>query len=657
MSDDPIRDHTDLVYATCLRILGNDQDAADASQEVFIAWLRSRNTIRGSVAAWLHATATGRSLDLLRRRHRRNRHEDAAARLPRPESADLHLAAQIDAALAELDHDSRALLIEHHVLGRTQQELAARFCRNQATISRRMTAAAERLKRLLQQRGITAGAATACSILAAPNPCPAALVAPVLAQAQIAGPIALLGPAVIGKSLATVAVTWLAIASAAALLVVSVAAVAIWQSLTPAIPASLQGLFPTGSIEGDVPDPRYPSIEAVLAELPATDPDRQAAWDALIQVPFPEAKAEDPLILRELPIGTVPADLAMVLPQLDELDALLMRGPVHWGIVGSLSSAYLAGKLGPMTRWASLSETKPDTLAERMMREQFWIRRMVRLHSALLWLAPTDTLLAQGERIDTLIDAAQSLLVERLVQLSLVAVRENIMSRLEVAGRLPEPYRSRWLARSFDFSSAQALRHEIGLFHLPMIEDLIAGRPCAATDGTILSGVDWWFHPNAWRTRLHARMLMGMGVAYGDLLAGRPVDRSNQLVHGPLLILHSAQRQRLACFGRRLAARLRDAQSLPADSDGLRLLARTLPDAGLIIPGPESPGYRMTTRDDAVVLELDVESPTAAGLEPDFRNDLRLKLAKPTAAQDGVVCWPIRDASAHQLDADRRAAP
>jgi RNA polymerase sigma-70 factor (ECF subfamily) len=60
------------VFNTALRILGDDEQAADASQDAFISAFRSLNSFRGgSFRAWLMRTVTNTCLDELRRRKRR----------------------------------------------------------------------------------------------------------------------------------------------------------------------------------------------------------------------------------------------------------------------------------------------------------------------------------------------------------------------------------------------------------------------------------------------------------------------------------------------------------------------------------------------------------------------------------------------------------
>jgi RNA polymerase sigma-70 factor (ECF subfamily) len=64
--------YQDMVFNTALRILGDEDLAADAAQEAFISAFRSVNAFRGgSFKAWLLRTVTNACYDELRRRKRR----------------------------------------------------------------------------------------------------------------------------------------------------------------------------------------------------------------------------------------------------------------------------------------------------------------------------------------------------------------------------------------------------------------------------------------------------------------------------------------------------------------------------------------------------------------------------------------------------------
>jgi RNA polymerase sigma factor (sigma-70 family) len=64
--------YQDLLFSTALRILGDDDLAADATQDAFVSAFRGLNTYRGgSFKAWLLRTVTNACYDELRRKKRR----------------------------------------------------------------------------------------------------------------------------------------------------------------------------------------------------------------------------------------------------------------------------------------------------------------------------------------------------------------------------------------------------------------------------------------------------------------------------------------------------------------------------------------------------------------------------------------------------------
>jgi RNA polymerase sigma-70 factor, ECF subfamily len=104
--------HGARVYNLCLRILGDPDEAADASQDTFLAALRKLHTFRGESAftTWLHRVTVNACYDSLRRKRRRPmlqmvRDEDderPEPSLPVPDHSE-RVAASIDVARALMD--------------------------------------------------------------------------------------------------------------------------------------------------------------------------------------------------------------------------------------------------------------------------------------------------------------------------------------------------------------------------------------------------------------------------------------------------------------------------------------------------------------------------------------------------------------------------
>ena len=64
--------YQDMLFNTALRILGDDDQAADATQDAFLSAFKGLNTYRGgSFKAWLLRTVTNTCYDELRRKKRR----------------------------------------------------------------------------------------------------------------------------------------------------------------------------------------------------------------------------------------------------------------------------------------------------------------------------------------------------------------------------------------------------------------------------------------------------------------------------------------------------------------------------------------------------------------------------------------------------------
>lgn len=108
--------HVDRVHGICRRVLGNADDALDASQEALIAIARAipRFDGRSAFTTWMYRVATNAALDELRRRGRRptpteTLAEPVAAASSGPEAAGERI--DIDAALARIPEDFRVVVV------------------------------------------------------------------------------------------------------------------------------------------------------------------------------------------------------------------------------------------------------------------------------------------------------------------------------------------------------------------------------------------------------------------------------------------------------------------------------------------------------------------------------------------------------------------
>ena len=110
--------HERRVYAVCLRVLGNPDDAADAAQDALLAMIRKLDGFRGDAAftTWLYRVSMNVCYDHLRRAKRRpvlRRDDDAPAPEPALEDHAEAVAGAHDvaAALARVPEDFRVAIV------------------------------------------------------------------------------------------------------------------------------------------------------------------------------------------------------------------------------------------------------------------------------------------------------------------------------------------------------------------------------------------------------------------------------------------------------------------------------------------------------------------------------------------------------------------
>ena len=122
--------HFDRVYSICRRVLLNDQDAADATQEALIAITRGIASFDGRArfTTWCYRVATNAALDEMRRRKRRPVPAETLPDVAGPTTAiDEHVAnaLDVDAALSGLAPEFRAAVALRDLADLDYAEIAA----------------------------------------------------------------------------------------------------------------------------------------------------------------------------------------------------------------------------------------------------------------------------------------------------------------------------------------------------------------------------------------------------------------------------------------------------------------------------------------------------------------------------------------------------
>jgi RNA polymerase sigma-70 factor (ECF subfamily) len=163
--DDVVRTHSARVYRLAYRLTGNQHDAEDLTQEVFVRVFRSlANYTPGTFEGWLHRITTNLFLDLVRRRAR-IRFEalpDDAERIPSAGRAgmespaqaydDTHFDADVQAALDALPPDFRAAVVLCDLEGLSYEEIAATLGIKIGTVRSRIHRGRSQLRAALLHR-------------------------------------------------------------------------------------------------------------------------------------------------------------------------------------------------------------------------------------------------------------------------------------------------------------------------------------------------------------------------------------------------------------------------------------------------------------------------------------------------------------------------
>jgi RNA polymerase sigma factor (sigma-70 family) len=160
--DEVVRTHSARVYRLAYRLTGNQHDAEDLTQEVFVRVFRSLSSYTpGTFEGWLHRITTNLFLDMMRRRSRirfEGFAEDATERLPGREPSpaqayhDRHLDADIQTALDELAPEFRAAVVLCDIEGLSYEEIAATLGVKLGTVRSRIHRGRVQLRAALAHR-------------------------------------------------------------------------------------------------------------------------------------------------------------------------------------------------------------------------------------------------------------------------------------------------------------------------------------------------------------------------------------------------------------------------------------------------------------------------------------------------------------------------
>jgi RNA polymerase sigma factor (sigma-70 family) len=157
-----VRAHSARVYRLAYRLTGNQHDAEDLTQEVFVRVFRSLSSYTpGTFEGWLHRITTNLFLDGARRRQRirfEGLGDDVAQRLAGTELTpaqawdERHLDGDIQEALRALPPDYRAAVVLCDIEGFSYEEIAATMGVKLGTVRSRIHRGRAQLRAALAHR-------------------------------------------------------------------------------------------------------------------------------------------------------------------------------------------------------------------------------------------------------------------------------------------------------------------------------------------------------------------------------------------------------------------------------------------------------------------------------------------------------------------------
>lgn len=160
--EDVVRDHSARVYRLAYRLTGNQHDAEDLTQDVFIRVFRSLESYTpGTFEGWLHRITTNLFLDLVRRRARirfeglaDDAHDRMAGHEPTPDRAydERNLDHDIQRALDSLSPEFRAAVVLCDIEGLSYEEIAATLGVKLGTVRSRIHRGRAQLRDALAHR-------------------------------------------------------------------------------------------------------------------------------------------------------------------------------------------------------------------------------------------------------------------------------------------------------------------------------------------------------------------------------------------------------------------------------------------------------------------------------------------------------------------------
>ncbi|HEX9774517.1 MAG TPA: sigma-70 family RNA polymerase sigma factor [Actinomycetota bacterium] len=157
--DELVRSTHRAVYTLVLRIVGDPDDAADVTQDVYVRAWRGLKRFRGdaNLATWLYRIAANTALTHVRRRGRLGTptEPERLPEIPVADGSDRQADADVlEQALASLPPEHRAAVVLKDVYGWTCEEIAEEMGTTAGAVKVRLFRARQRLADHLSSSGV-----------------------------------------------------------------------------------------------------------------------------------------------------------------------------------------------------------------------------------------------------------------------------------------------------------------------------------------------------------------------------------------------------------------------------------------------------------------------------------------------------------------------
>lgn len=136
-----VQDYQEMIYNVCFRLLGNQQDAEDVAQDVFVRAYEKFELFKGDsqISTWLYRIAVNLSLNLIKRRKRVrwltldfDLNNNEALRIPEPKAEEqpdteleqTELGKTIQQAIQSLPEKQKTAFVLHKMEGLSHQQIA-----------------------------------------------------------------------------------------------------------------------------------------------------------------------------------------------------------------------------------------------------------------------------------------------------------------------------------------------------------------------------------------------------------------------------------------------------------------------------------------------------------------------------------------------------